>query len=646
MLFLLFPQTLTQGVIHNMNDSSGESLIQIKNLTAAVKLNNGDTLVTVNNASIELKRGNSYAIVGKSGSGKTSLISIIGLLNRSYKGEYLYDGVSVSALTDRELSMLRANNIGFVFQNYSLIKHLRVWENIELPLLYAKKNMDRKQRQEVIRNLLKSVGLEDKENDYPANLSGGEQQRVAIARALTVSPEAILCDEPTGALDKKTGQQIMELLLQIVRENNIMLLLVTHDSDIANTCDTIFEMDEGGFDVLKMIFKDLRISPLRNILTSISMLVGIIAMIGSFLVGTLGKDYLISVNAQMYGWTPTYSYSITDSDFQDSIKMEEFFYKIREIDDCVTITFDMRENIRFAPIVSVSSLQGAANDIYKKVVPVDVVLTTTPYNKIYNLPMSSGSWFSYSETEKSLCMVVNKEAESYFNTPYAVGNTGSSLSLTPFNVTGTVNDGKDIPTVYLDAQAVEEFLPNMWQVQNASVYWHLTKGLTTNQMYSSLDDILQDTIGGHIEYSGRSDIGDTYDSVLSMLQLGLLITSFLLLFVSVLGQINIGLSSLEQRTHELLIRRAIGASRINIVALVLGTQLVISIFVCIVSILLSILIVEGIGIFLPPDTPVASPAYPFFSAVVAVVASVTVALLGGLLPALKAAKLEPALALR
>lgn len=137
-----------------------------------------------------------------------------------------------------------------------------------------------------------------------------------------------------------------------------------------------------------------------------------------------------------------------------------------------------------------------------------------------------------------------------------------------------------------------------------------------------------------------------YDSVLSMLQLGLLITSFLLLFVSVLGQINIGLSSLEQRTYELLIRRAIGASRINIVALVLGTQLVISIFVCIVSILLSILIVEGIGIFLPPDTPVASPAYPFFSAVVAVVASVTVALLGGLLPALKAAKLEPALALR
>ena len=148
-------------------------------------------------------------------------------------------------MKDRELSMLRANNIGFVFQNYSLIKHLRVWENIELPLLYAKKAFSKKQRQEIILELLKSVGLESKENDYPVNLSGGEQQRVAIARALAVSPEAILCDEPTGALDKKTGKQIMELLHNIVQEKGIMLLLVTHDPDIAETCDTIFEMDGG-----------------------------------------------------------------------------------------------------------------------------------------------------------------------------------------------------------------------------------------------------------------------------------------------------------------------------------------------------------------------------------------------------------------
>ena len=217
-----------------MKGISEKTLIKIKDLKASVKLNNGDMLTTVTNANMELQRGRSYAIVGKSGSGKTSLISIIGLLNREYEGEYLYDGISISALKDRDLSILRANNIGFVFQNYSLIKHLRVWENIELPLLYAKKSFTAKQRHEIITGLLKSVGLESKENDYPINLSGGEQQRVAIARALAVSPEAILCDEPTGALDKKTGTQIMELLHSVVKENGIMLLLVTHDPDIAD----------------------------------------------------------------------------------------------------------------------------------------------------------------------------------------------------------------------------------------------------------------------------------------------------------------------------------------------------------------------------------------------------------------------------
>lgn len=157
---------------------------------------------------------------------------------------------------------------------------------------------------------------------------------------------------------------------------------------------------------------------------------------------------------------------------------------------------------------------------------------------------------------------------------------------------------------------------------------------------------MTDTIGGYWESAGRSDIGDTYDSVLSILQLGLLVTSLLLLFVSVLGQINIGLSSLEQRTHELLIRRAIGASRTNIVALVLGSQLILSIFVCFAAILISLILVHCIGALLPVDSPVGTPSYPISVAVVAVAVSVLTALLGGLLPALKAAKLEPALALR
>ena len=222
-----------------------KSIIRVEGLTATVKLNNGDFLTTVNNVGFPLSSGESYAIVGKSGSGKTSQISVLGLLNSAFQGEYYYEGMSVSKMSDKELSRLRSREFGFVFQNYSLIEHLRVWENIELPLIYAKTKLNKKQRQNKIIKLLQMVGLENRQMDFPSVLSGGEQQRVAIARALVSSPHILICDEPTGALDKKTGEYVIKLLLDLVKMEKITLLLVTHDPDLAKTCNTIFTMDEG-----------------------------------------------------------------------------------------------------------------------------------------------------------------------------------------------------------------------------------------------------------------------------------------------------------------------------------------------------------------------------------------------------------------
>ena len=202
--------------------------------------------------------------------------------------------------------------------------------------------------------------------------------------------------------------------------------------------------------MLNMILKDLRISPLRNILSGISMFVGIIAMISSFLVGTLGKEYLISVNAQMYGWSPTYSFSITGSDFQDTIKMENFFREIYNTDHFVAVTFSMLEEITVAPVASVSSLQDISDTVYKKTVPVDVVFTTSTYNKIYNLPMSSGDWFDSSEINKTLCMVVNKAAQNYFDTSLAVLCLTSCLVWT-FTGDRPAHDPKGL--IYLEAVA-------------------------------------------------------------------------------------------------------------------------------------------------------------------------------------------------
>ena len=206
--------------------------------------------------------------------------------------------------------------------------------------------------------------------------------------------------------------------------------------------------------MLKMILKDLRLSPLRSILTSVSMLVGIIAMLGSVLVGTLGREYLISVNAQVYGWSP---------------KMEQLFQRFEAIDDVAAVTFSMGEDIRFAPMKDLTPIPP--NDVYQNLMAFDVVCTTEAYSQVYNLPMTSGRWLEPSSEVGSLEVVINKEAKNYFNdSPYAAGNVKSTLSLTPFNIVGVVNDGRDFPTIYADSAAILNFAPAMWQVQNANVY--------------------------------------------------------------------------------------------------------------------------------------------------------------------------------
>ena len=222
-----------------------DTIIHVKGLTAKVKLNNGEMLTTVNNVEFSMVNGKSYAIVGKSGSGKTSLVSVLGLLNSSFEGEYFYENKLVNSMSDKSLSKLRSQKLGFVFQNYSLIEHLRVWENIELPLIYAKSKLNRQQRDDRIEELLKMVHLEDRKNDFPSNLSGGEQQRIAIARALVASPEVLICDETTGAVDKKTGEYVMQLLQSLVNQQNVMLILVTHEHALAQNCDVILTMDGG-----------------------------------------------------------------------------------------------------------------------------------------------------------------------------------------------------------------------------------------------------------------------------------------------------------------------------------------------------------------------------------------------------------------
>ncbi|MEW6944294.1 ABC transporter ATP-binding protein [Trueperella pyogenes] len=222
-----------------------EVLLKLDDVTARVRLGRRQILTTVDSVSLSIIRGTSNAIIGKSGSGKTSLISILGLLNSDFTGRYTYGNHNVANLSDRKLSKLRGSRIGFVFQNYSLIRHLNIAQNVDLSLLYSSEKLSRKERLDRISQALEDVGLSERSREYPGSLSGGEQQRVAIARALVLRPELLICDEPTGALDTDTGIQVLNVLMELVESSRTTLVLVTHDNDVAARCENLMYMDSG-----------------------------------------------------------------------------------------------------------------------------------------------------------------------------------------------------------------------------------------------------------------------------------------------------------------------------------------------------------------------------------------------------------------
>ncbi|RJR50191.1 MAG: ABC transporter ATP-binding protein [Desulfobacteraceae bacterium] len=193
--------------------------------------------------SLRIDSGELVSIVGKSGCGKSTLMNILGLLDTATTGRYILDGRETGSLTDRELSRIRNEKIGFVFQQFFLLSRLTAVENVSLPLVY--RGVAEKERRETAREMLDKVGMGDREKHRPMELSGGQQQRVAIARAMAARPAIILADEPTGALDTAVGQSIMELFSELNQTQGITTLIITHDPNIARQCGRMIRMQDG-----------------------------------------------------------------------------------------------------------------------------------------------------------------------------------------------------------------------------------------------------------------------------------------------------------------------------------------------------------------------------------------------------------------
>lgn len=193
--------------------------------------------------SLEIDSGEFVAIMGPSGSGKSTLINLLGFIDSKYLGEYLYEGESLDIKDDNRLSQIRNEMVGFVFQNFSLIETNTVLENVELPLLY--RGMSKRAARPIVMEYLEKVGIAEKWDKLPNQLSGGQQQRVAIARALINKPKFIIADEPTGALDFTTSTEIMDLFRDVNEEEQVTIILVTHDDDMAKYANRVIRIFDG-----------------------------------------------------------------------------------------------------------------------------------------------------------------------------------------------------------------------------------------------------------------------------------------------------------------------------------------------------------------------------------------------------------------
>jgi putative ABC transport system ATP-binding protein len=202
-----------------------------------------EELHILNGISLSVATGDFVAIIGPSGSGKSTLMNTIGLLDIPSSGSYKLDGVATEKLSDNQLAEVRNQKIGFIFQQFNLLPRLTALENVELPMIYA--GISKKERREKANGVLEMLGMGARGHHKPSELSGGQQQRVAIARALAISPSLLLADEPTGALDSKTGTEVLELIIQLNEKGNT-IVLITHDSHIADHARRVVALRDGS----------------------------------------------------------------------------------------------------------------------------------------------------------------------------------------------------------------------------------------------------------------------------------------------------------------------------------------------------------------------------------------------------------------
>lgn len=638
-------------------------IIEIENINKY--FGEGENRVHVlKNISFEIKKGEFIAIIGQSGSGKSTLMNILGCLDRVTDGSYKIDGREISRFSKDELSELRQQKFGFIFQRYNLISTLTALENVALPAIYA--GLSEKERNSRAEELLVKLGLGDKIKNKPNQLSGGQQQRVSIARALMNGGEIILADEPTGALDSKSGERVMEILTDLHKEGHT-IILVTHDKNIANYANRIIEIKDGEIyndsvkkietevikdsvkkinqvkknlfyskaqflESLKMATNAIITHKMRSLLTMLGIIIGIASIICVVALGngsqqkilndinSLGTNTLDIFNGRGRGdrnANKKRNLTIKDADF-----LRKQFYT-----ESVTPNVNGSGTLTYGNKAYTASLRGVGEE----------------YFNVKGLELDTGKLFNRDDViNSSQVVVIDENSRSQlFKDKNPIGEI-LIFNKRPLKIIGSVITKNNMSMNSSDLVLYTPYTTAMNRIIGDNYINSITMKIKDNvDMQIAEKDVTNILTIRHkakdFFIMNVDTLKKTVESTTNTMKLLISCIACISLVVGGIGVMNIMLVSVTERTREIGIRMAIGAKQKNI----LQQFLIEAILICLIGGVLGVGISVGFGIIFNMVIKNFTMIFSIFSIVAAVLCSTMIGVIFGYMPAKNASELDP-----
>lgn len=641
-----------------------QHIIEIKNLNKF--FGEGENRVHIlKNIHLEIEQGDFIAIIGASGSGKSTLMNIIGCLDTASSGSYQIAGKETAKLSADQLSELRQQRFGFIFQRYNLLSTLSAQENVALPAVYT--GMAKAQRLQRAAQLLEKLGLGNKIDNKPNQLSGGQQQRVSIARALMNGGDIILADEPTGALDSKSGETVMQILQQLHQEGHT-IILVTHDKHIAQFANRIIEIKDGEiiqdqrqslqitarkmtqaatnrgwqfyrdqfFEALKMSINAIVAHKLRSLLTMLGIIIGITSVVCVVALGN-GSQQKVLQNINSLGTNTMDIYNGTGFGDRRAESMQNL-----TVNDSETL---MRQPYieSVTPNSSVSGTLTYRNNAFT----AQVRGVSEQYFNVKGIQTVAGQLFSGEQVKQnqSVAVIDQNTQKRIFQDRNPLGQI-IMINKKPLKVIGIV----DIQNVMgVNRESLNIWIPYTTAMNKisgekkiSSITVKVNQGISTAAAEKNVTALLLSRHGKKDFFILNTDsIKQTIESTTNTMKLLISSIALISLIVGGIGVMNIMLVSVTERTKEIGVRMAIGAKQQNI----LQQFLIEAVLVCLVGGIIGIILSGLIGFLFNRFMSEFTMLFSTFSIVVAVLCSTLIGIIFGYVPAKNAAKLNPITAL-